>query len=232
MQSLLQLLTSACSRKAATDAAYMNERGCVLMKLEFQTQMVGQRWPVGQSVPTPESGTWAQMRGQRDGKADKLGLLQSWSEIMPWTWTWSPSSLVQILTSVLLVMELWGNFTQIISFDPHPNPVRWTLCSWSRGVKREGSMVQELVSSSSSMFTCSCRIHLLKEMPSGSRLCDSPDSRLLFTPNFLIKLSTFSVLPLLSHTHSVTLCELASAPSLQKSVIGFWSRDTFSLLHI
>lgn len=57
MQSLLQLLTSARSRKAATDAAYMNERGCVLMKLEFQTQMAGQRWPVGQSVPTPESGT-------------------------------------------------------------------------------------------------------------------------------------------------------------------------------
>lgn len=57
MQSLLQLLTSAGSRKAATDAAYMNKHGCVLMKLEFQTQMVGQRWPVGQSGPTPESGT-------------------------------------------------------------------------------------------------------------------------------------------------------------------------------
>lgn len=67
MQSLLQLLTSARSRKAATDAAYMNERGCVLMKLEFQTQMAGQRWPMGQRVPTPESGTGVQMQGQRDG---------------------------------------------------------------------------------------------------------------------------------------------------------------------
>lgn len=41
-----------------------------------------------------------------------------------------------------------------------------------------------------------------------------PDSHLLFAPDFLIKLSTFPAHALLSHTHSATLCELASAPRL------------------
>ena len=80
---------------------------------------------------------------------------------------------------------------------------------------------------------------MLKTHPSFKRnaLLDAPSlhspySWLPFTLNFLTKRSTFSVHPLSSHTHSGTLCKLASAPGFEKSVTGdpFFSRDMSSLL--
>lgn len=83
------------------------------------TKTMGQVWPMGQSVQSPELGVWAKMLSQCAMARLRVWDVSRGSEKPEQEhWVLEPNCLGSIQFNSSLAQEPLGNFTQIISFDP------------------------------------------------------------------------------------------------------------------